>query len=263
MCAPAAIGIAQAGVGIAGAVGQQGAANAQYQAQKQQAEMQRRQMIVNRNHRDAQDVDRWEGELEIWRAKKSHYNEQLYESRDAAGRAFGAASMQEEKLYRDFVASSSNTLLQQLAAKTGAIGARGRTAQRMRAMPAAQAGRALATAKDNLKYGMENIDYQKNEVVEQWQNDNRQNWKQVSIAPRPTMRSSGATFLPGDPPKPSNVGMITGIASSLLGGMKAFNSLSPPGQGLFGGGGATPNIGALGIGQAATQFNPGILYGQQ
>ena len=55
-------------------------------------------------------------------------------------------------------------------------------------------------------------------------------------------------MLPADPPAPSSAGLITGIGNSLLGGVSAFNKLSPPGQGLFGGGGA--NLQGLQIGGA-------------
>lgn len=266
MCAPAAIGLAQAGVGIMGAMGQSQAQQAQYAATKQQMEMQRRQAIANRNHSDAQDIDRWLGEQQVWQAKKSNYKEQNYNARDAASDAYGVASMQEEKLFRDFVAQSSNITLQQLAAKTGGLGQRGGTADRMASMNERTAGEALATLQDNHKYGMENIDYQKDQIGKQWAANNRQNWKQVSIAPSPTMRSSGSTFLPGDPAKPGNMGLMAGIGQSILGGISTYNSLKPPGEGLFGGGGgaATPNFSQLQIptfSQPST-FNPGTLFGQ-
>ena len=248
MCAPAAIGVAQAGIGIAGAAGQHSAKQAEYAHAKQQAEMQRRQAIVNANHRDAQDVDRWAGELEIWQAKKSQYAKQKHANRDAAGKAYAAASMQEEKMFRDFVANSANIQLKQLTAKSGGLGQRGKTATRLDNVASARAGEALANAKDMLLYGQDNIKEQKYQVVDDWEQANREQWRQVSIAPRPTMRSRSSTFLPGDPPKPSNVGLITGIGSSLLGGMKAYNSLMPPGQGLFGGGGTPgPNLQSIQI----------------
>lgn len=265
MCAPAAIGIAQAGVGIAGAAGQHSAQQAQYAHAKQQAEIQRKQMIINAKHRDAQDADRWAGELEIWQAKKSQYAEQQYANRDAAGKAYAAASMQEEKMFRDFVANSANIQLQQLTAKSGGLGQRGKTATRMDNVASARAGEALANARDMLLYGQDNIKEQKYQVVDDWAQANREQWRQVSIAPRPTMRSRGAVFLPGDPPKPSSAGLITGIGSSLLGGMKAYNSLMPPGQGLFGGGGIGPNTqslqipGVSGFGTGGIPLSPNII----
>jgi hypothetical protein len=45
--------------------------------------------------------------------------------------------------------------------------------------------------------------------------------------------------------------MMVGIGESILGGLSAFNKLSPPGQGLFGGGG-TPTAPGPGM------FAPGI-----
>lgn len=251
------------GVGLAGAFGQNQAQQAQHAAAKQHAKMQRRQIIADRNHRDAQDVDQWLGQQRVWQAKKSNYQEQTYSARDGAAKAFGAASMAEEKLFRDFVLQSNNISLQQLAAKSGGLGQRGGTADRMNSMPSRQAGEALAALRDNHKYSMETINYQKNQVVDDWAATNRNNWKEVSIAPQPGMRSSGSTFLPGDPAKPSNVGLITGIGEALMGGMQTFNKLSPPGQGLFGGGGS-PNFSQLQIptmSQPST-FNAGTLFGQ-
>lgn len=245
MCAPVALGLAQAGVGAMGAIGQGQAAQAQYQAQKQAVEMQRRQMIADRNFRDAQDVDRWSGELEVWQARKSNYREQQYENRDAAGRAFAAASMQEDKLYRDFIRESANISLQEMSQRSAGLGSRGNTANRLDAIASARAGDALSEGMDNVLYGKDNIKEQKYNVVEEWANNARQQWKQVSIKPRPTMRSSGPTFLPGDPVKPSNTGVLTGIAQAALSGIGTFNQLSPPGQGLFGMGGGGGNRNSL------------------
>lgn len=263
MCAPVALGLAQAGVGAMGAIGQGQAAQAQYQAQKQAIEMQRRQMIADRNHRDAQDVDRWSGELEVWQAKKSNFREQQYENRDAAGRAYAAASMQEEKLYRDFIRESANVSLQEMSTRSAGLGSRGNTANRLDAIASARAGDALSEGMDNILYGKDNIKEQKYNVMEEWANNARQQWKQVSIAPRPTMRSSGPTFLPGDPVKPSNTGVITGIAQAALSGLGTFNKLSPPGQGLFGmgGGGNRSSLmsNAALIGQGSTTI-PGINF---
>lgn len=93
---------------------------------------------------------------------------------------------------------------------------------------------------DNLMYGQDNIKAQKHQVVDEWAQSNRQNWKAVSIAPRPSMRTSAATLLPGDPVKPSNTGLMTGIASSVLSGISAGQGLMPPG----GGGAPAPGPGA-------------------
>ena len=252
------------GVGIAGAMGQNQAQQAQYAASKQHAKMQRRQIIADRNHRDAQDIDQWLGQQRVWQAKKSNYEEQRYSAREGAEKAFGAASMAEEKLFRDFVLQSNNISLQQLAAKSGGLGQRGGTADRLNSMPARQAGEALASLRDNHKYSMESIDYQRNQVVDDWAATNRNNWKEVSIAPTPGMRSSGSTFLPGDPAKPSNVGLITGIGEAFVSGIKTMNGQLPPGQGLFGGGGSPTNFSQLQIptmSQPST-FNAGTLFGQ-
>ncbi len=130
-------------------------------------------------------------------------------------------------------------------AKNAGLGQRGKTAGRLGAMAKARQGEEQAMLLDNLMYGQDNIKAQKHQVVDEWAQSNRQNWKAVSIAPRPSMRTSAATLLPGDPVKPSNTGLMTGIASSVLSGISATNGLMPPGQGLFGGGGgAAPGPGA-------------------
>ena len=253
MCAPAAaVGVAQAGVGIMGAVGQNNAQQSQYAASKQQAEMQRQQMIANRKHQDATDEDKWVGEQAGWDAKKSHYSEQLYEGRDAAGRAFGAASAQEQKLFRDFSSSTAASTLKMHMAKNAGLGQRGKTAGRLGAMAKARQGEEQAMLLDNLMYGQDNIKAQKHQVIDEWAQSNRQNWKAVSIAPRAGMRSSAGTFLPGDPVKPSNTGLITGIGQSVLGGISAGQSLMPPGQGLFGGGGTPAPAAGPGLFAPAT-----------
>ena len=256
MCAPV-LGVLSAASGVMGAFGQHSSQQAQYAASKQAVEMQRRQNIINAKHKDAQDWDRWLGELEIQDAKESQYSEQLYSNRDAAGNAYANASMQEEKLFRDFVSNSANIQLQQLAGKTPGLGQRGGTARRLNSMSKARAGEALATARDNVMYGMDNINYQKNQVSEQWAQRNRENWRAVSIAPRPTMRSRGAVMQPADPPKPSSMGLITGIGEALMGGFQTFQKLKPPPVG------DTPNLNALRTpgGYGGAQYNsPGNLF---
>ena len=101
MCAPV-LGVLSAASGIMGAFGQHSSQQAQYAASKQAVEMQRRQNIINAKHKDAQDWDRYLGERQIQAAKESQYSEQLYSNRDAAGSAYANASMQEEKLFRDY-----------------------------------------------------------------------------------------------------------------------------------------------------------------
>ena len=261
MCAPAAIGIAQDGVGVMGAMGQHSQAQAQHKYQMQVAEMQRRQQITNHNHRVAQHYEKWEDTKEIWRAQQSNYQEQLYENRDAAGKAYGVASMQEEKAFRDFVSNSASVRLQQMAAKTGALGQRGRTAQRMMMAPGQKAGLAMATAKDNLLYSLDNINYQRNQVGEEWQDKNRADWKKVSIAPKPTL-GPPATFLQGDPPAPGNAGLITGIGEAVVGGLSGFMKSTPQAP-------APPNLGGLSIGSSSAGygmpytplFQPGSMGG--
>ena len=258
MCAPV-LGVLSAASGAMGAFGQHSSQQAQYAASKQAVEMQRRQNIINAKHKDAQDWDRYLGERQIQAAKESQYSEQLYSNRDAAGSAYANASMQEEKLFRDFVSNSANIQLQQLAGKTPGLGQRGGTARRLNSMSKARAGEALATGRDNVMYGMDNIDYQKNQVSEQWAQRNRENWRAVSIAPNPTMRSRGAVMQPADPPKPSSMGLVAGLGEALIGGFKTFQGLKAPPAG------GTPNLNTLRTPGAygGFQFNsPGNLFQQ-
>ena len=135
MCAPAALGVAQAGVGIMGAIGGQQSAASSAAAQNAQISAQNTQNKINYKYRNAQQTNEWTNTQEQWRAKKSQYSEQLYENRDSIGKAYGAASMANEKLYRDFLAQSQSIRMQQLAASTGTGETRGKTANRLSKLP--------------------------------------------------------------------------------------------------------------------------------
>lgn len=255
MCAPAALGVAQAGVGIMGAIGGQNSAQAQAAAQNAQISAQNKQNKINYKYRNAQQTNEWTNTEEMWRAKKSQYSEQLYENRDSIGKAYGAASMANDKLYRDFLGQSQSVRIKQLAASTGTGETRGKTANRLSKLPEAQAGMEMAAAYDNLKYSQDNINFSMHEARDQYAKQNRENWRAVSIAPKPGMRAPALQQQAGVA-GPSGLGMMAGIGSSILGGVKAFQSLKAPTGNPWGGPAPTSvpaNIGAMSIGQAAAQ----------
>ena len=264
MCAPAALGIAQAGVGIMGAIGGQQSAASSAAAQNAQIAATNKQNKINYKYRNAQQTNEWANTQEAWRAKKSQYSEQKYENRDSIGKAYGAASMANDKLYRDFIGGSTSARMQALAASTGTGETRGRTADRLAKLPAAQAGVQVAQMRDNMRLSQENIKYSMHEARDQYAKQNRENWRAVSIAPKPGMRAP-ALMQQGGVAGPSGLGAMAGIGSALLGGFKTFNSLQPPTSNPWGGpgGGVTPsasaNLGALSIGQAASTFTPGSI----
>lgn len=255
MCAPAALGVAQAGVGIMGAIGGQQSAAASAAAQNAQISAQNKQNKINYKYRNAQQTNEWTNTEEMWRAKKSQYSEQMYENRDSIGKAYGAASMANEKLYRDFLGQSQSVRIQQLAASTGTGETRGRTANRLSKLPEAQAGMQMAAAYDNLKYAQDNINFSMHEARDQYAKQNRENWRAVSIAPKPGMRAPALQQQAGVA-GPSGLGMMAGIGSAILGGVEAFKPLTPPSGNPWGGPAPTSvpaNIGAMSIGQAAAQ----------
>ena len=256
MCAPAALGVAQAGVGIMGAIGGQQSAASSAAAQNAQIAATNKQNKINYKYRNAQQTNEWANTQEMWRAKKSQYSEQMYENRDSIGKAYGAASMANDKLYRDFIGGSTSARMQALAASTGTGETRGRTADRLAKLPAAQAGVQVAQMRDNMRLSQEGIKYSMHEARDQYAKQNRENWRAVSIAPKPGMRAP-ALMQQGGVAGPSGLGAMADIGGAILGGFKTFNSLKAPTGNPWGGpgGGVTPsaNLGALSIGQAAAQ----------
>ena len=254
MCAPAALGVAQAGVGIMGAIGGQQSASASAAAQNAQISAQNTQNKINYKYRNAQQTNEWTNTQEQWRAKKSQYSEQLYENRDSIGKAYGAASMANEKLYRDFVGQSQSIRMQQLAASTGTGETRGRTANRLSKLPEAQAGMQMAAARDNVKYQQDNINFSMHEARDQYAKQNRENWRAVSIAPKPGMRAPALQQQAGVA-GPGSMGLMSGIGGALLSGYSTYKGLSAPTGTPWAGPApeaAPANIGAMQIGQATT-----------
>jgi len=240
MCAPAALGVAQAGVGIMGAIGGQNSAQAQADAQNAQISAQNKQNKINYMYRNAQQTNEWANTMEEWQAKKSQYSEQKHNNRDAIGKAYGAASMANEKLYRDFVGQSASIRMQELAASTGTGETRGRTANMMSKLPGRQAGMALAQARDNMKYQQDNIRFSVHEAHDQYAKQNRENWRAVSIAPKPGMRAPALQQQAGVA-GPGSMGLLSGIGGALLNGYQTYQGQLPPSGtpwGGFGGGGS-------------------------
>ena len=251
MCAPAALGVAQAGVGIMGAAGSAQSASASAAAQNAQISAQNTQNKINYKYRNAQQTNEWTNTQEQWRAKKSQYSEQLYENRDSIGKAYGAASMANEKLYRDFLGQSQSIRMQQLAASTGTGETRGKTANRLSKLPGAQAGMQMAAARDNVKYAQDNINFSMHEARDQYAKQNRENWRAVSIAPKPGMRAPALQQQAGVA-GPSGLGAMADIGGAILGGFNTYNSLKAPSitpwAGPGGGGGSLTgnSIGSFG-----------------
>ena len=242
MCAPAALGVAQAGVGIMGAIGGHSSAQRQAAAQNAQISAQNKQNKINYRYRNAQQTNEWANTMEEWQAKKSQYSEQKHNNRDAIGKAYGAASMANEKLYRDFLGQSASIRMQELAASTGTGETRGRTANMMSKLPSRQAGMALAQARDNMKYQQDNIKFSVHEAHDQYAKQNRENWRAVSIAPKPGMRAPALQQQAGVA-GPSGLGLMSGIGGALLGGFQQMNALRPPTGTPWGGfGGGTGSL---------------------
>ena len=241
MCAPAALGVAQAGVGIMGAIGGQQSAASSAAAQNAQIAATNKQNKINYKYRNAQQSNEWLNTQEQWLAKKSQYSEQMYENRDSIGKAYGAASMANDKLYRDFIGGSTSARMQALAASTGTGETRGRTADRISKLPAAQAGVQVAQMRDNMKLSQESIKFSMHEARDQYAKQNRENWRAVSIAPKPGMRAPALQQQAGVA-GPGSMGMMAGIGSALLSGYKTYQGQLPPTGNPWGGPGGGGSI---------------------
>ena len=149
--------------------------------------------------------------------------------------------MANEKLYRDFVGQSQSIRMQQLAASTGTGETRGKTANRLSKLPGAQAGMQMAAARDNVKYAQDNINFSMHEARDQYAKQNRENWRAVSIAPKPGMRAPALQQQAGVA-GPGSMGMMAGIGSALLSGYKTYQGQLPPTGNPWGGPGGGGSI---------------------
>lgn len=224
------MGIAQAGMGIMGAIGG-------HNNQVAQARAQNEAMMKEYDYRLQIRDKKWKDELQIYATKLGQYDLQMKAADRAATRAYAT---EEYKQHQRLKSANFSTLkLSQALAKTGgqqvAAGRGGRSARRLdrEVENAFIANQNMIAA--NLLSAEETSQMSALNIRDQLQSAQNQAYSNVAIAPSQPMELLEPTQNAG----PSSAGMMLGIGNSILKGVGGMmNNMAPdPGNMNFGGGG--------------------------
>ena len=224
----AVLGIAQAGMGIAGAIGghNKGVAEARAKNEAMMREYKYRLKIRDR---------KWKSELQSYSTKLGQYDLQMKAADRAASRAYGVEQYnQSERIKKAaFSAQQLNRALAKSGGAAAAAGKSGRTAQRLDLDIENTFARNQNMIAANLMSAEEVSSMNALNIQDQLQGVRNRAYSNVAIAPTKPMRPLKPTQYSG----PSSSGMMMGIGNSILGGVGSFmNNQAPDPGNMFGGG---------------------------
>ena len=232
------MGVAQAGMGIMGAVGK-------HNAQMAQAKAQNEAMMKEYKYRLQIRDKKWKDELQVYATKLGQYDLQMKAADRAAARAYGVEEYKQNQRLK--AANFSSLKLSQAMAKRGgaaaAAGRSGRSAQRMdrEVENAFVANQNMIAA--NLLSAEETSQMSALNIRDQLQSAQNQAYSNVAIAPSQPMELLEPTQVEG----PSSAGLALGIGNSILGGIgKTMGAMAPDPGNLGGGGFGVPSGFGLG-----------------
>ena len=228
MALGAILGIAKAGMGIAGAIGGHNNAVAEARARNEA-------MMKEYKYRLQIRDKKWKDELQVYATKLGQYDLQMKAADRAAARAYGVESYNQSERLKQ--AAFSTQQLNLALAKTGgaaaAAGKSGRGAQRMDLGIEQAFTRNRNMINANLMSAEESSSMNMLGIQDQLQGARNQAYSQVAIAPTQPMELLEPTQHSG----PSSAGMMMGIGNSILGGVSSFMGNMAPDPGNMGGGG--------------------------
>lgn len=217
--APLAIGmgVAKAGAGIMGAIGQHQSATAQARAQNQAA-VNRYKLAIQQRDKDYKDAQN------IYANRLGQYHTQLEFNQNAANRAYAAEQMNMNNLMQT-QAFQQQALAIQAAAKGGraaASGKSGRSASRLDQQIYSQYARNLGVQEATLRSAQVASSFRTDKVSDALKIANYRAWAPVSVAPSEPMELPKPQQVSG----PSGMSLATGIGGALLDGASSMFSLN-------------------------------------
>jgi hypothetical protein len=225
----AVLGIAKAGMGIAGAIGGHNNAMAEAKAKNEA-------MMKEYKYRLQIRDKKWKDELQIYATKLGQYDLQMKAADRAASRAYGVEQYNQSERIKK--AAFSTQQLNRALAKSGgaaaAAGKSGRTAQRLDLDIENTFARNQNMIAANLMSAEEVSSMNALNIQDQLQSAQNQAYGNVAIAPTTPMELLEPTQYSG----PSSAGMALGIGNSILGGIGSIaGNMAPDPGNMFGGGG--------------------------
>lgn len=223
---PAILGIAKAGLGVAGSMA--GHANAVKQARAQnEAAMERYKYQLKIRERENLNQN------QLWATKISQYGLEMKAADKAAARAYGVEDLKQSQRIKS--AAFSTQKLNRAMAKSAGVGAasgkQGRSAERIDANILSQFARNQSMITENLMGAEAARQYREMGIADQLTSYRNRAFSNVAIAPTVSMEPLAPTQLD----TPSSAGAMIGAASSVLGAVGGFMGNAAPDPGpVFG-----------------------------
>lgn len=217
--APLAVGmgVAKAGAGIMGAIGQHQSATAKARAQNQAA-ANRYKLAIRQQQAD------WTFAQNKYANRVNQYKQQVQFNQTAANRAYAAEDMNLQNLFKS-AAFQQQALAIQAAREQGAVAASGKTgrsARRLDQNVLAQYGRNLATQEASLRSAQEASSFRRDKIQDQLKIGNYRAWAPVSVGLQKPMELPRPQQVSG----PSGMSLATNIGGALLDGASSMFSVN-------------------------------------
>ena len=223
MCAPAAapiaLGVAQAGVGVMGAVGQHQSQQAQVNASNANAKATYRQQLANTNYRNA-------GLKANYSLQQSQAREQYNENNLSAQRAYTNEQRRVNESMKS-AAFSKQDMLIDLMRKQGTYATTGQTGKsfdRMEGDVLGQFGRNQSVLAANLMNVQQSQSINNRSIRSQLLSDNNKVFSKVAVAPQLGIAPPKPVMQQG----PSGLSLLAGIGGAAVNGFGTYNELKAP-----------------------------------
>lgn len=217
--APLAVGmgVAKAGAGILGAIGQHQSATAQARAQNEAAKR-RYQLAIRRQQRD------WTFTTGKYANDLNQYRQQLSNNTVAAQRAFNAEDLKMSNLFKS-QAVQQQAMAIQAAGAAGALaakGKKGRSARRSDQNVLSSWARNLGMQQTNLNQGRVGLSIRNDRTRDQLAAANQRAYASVAMAPMKPVALEAPQQVSG----PSQMSLFTNIGGALLDGASDMFSVN-------------------------------------
>ena len=220
MCAPIALGVAAAGVGAMGAIGQHQSASAQAAAQNKAA-------VGNYKYQLKVRERNWDRERYRYNRQLVQYDEQVAENSLAAQRAYAGEQLNLNNVYKKAAVKQQSNLitLMQNQGSSAVSGQAGKSAQRLDSALVGEFGRSQAIAAESLMGAQMNYDDRVGSLRREQIGANNKAYEKVALNPQAGVAPPPPVMTPG----PSGLSLAAGLGQAALSGVSTANSLKPGG----------------------------------